>query len=1568
MVQILLQTTKDKILIVTFTNHALDDLLEDVLNAGITDIVRIGGRSRSDRLAEYNLREQAHSGKTPFTREQTRRYAQLKQTIEEAEKDVTRLERILKREIGEKWWDRVGDFLRSEEPESWRQLRLEDSDIVDRDGFKVEGLGRKDDLWKRWLKGKGLPFFLQDRRSGPLWSLTKAERTAQKIKWQHLMYETNRSAMEAALKTIDTANIELKQLKETKDAAVLASKRIIGCTTTKAAMSKSLLDGLSAGIVLVEEAAEIMEAHVITSLSSGAKRLIMIGDHKQLRPKCQNYSLTVESGRGFDLNISLFERLATVLPVSMLRVQHRMHPEISSVPRLVTYPELEDAEAVRDHPLPTGLDSRLVFLDHDIEEDREKINDESLDSVSRINTYEVDMVRGVVRYLFQQGYNAGDMVVLTPYLGQMVEIQKELSLDYDIHLDDRDLKDARDSHIEIEVKRKEIDTPNKPAVRVATIDNYQGEEAKIVIASLVRSNDRGEIGFLKEAERVNVMLSRARDCEIIIGNKRTFENARGSCDPLRGGPLWKKIFECLESKGAIFDGVPLRCKKHGTLTIVRDPADFSIFCPHGGCNVLCDQTMDCGHPCKKRCHIGPCNECRVICQDTCPRGHRLMRECSLGLPKCQVTIEWRCPLNHRNTGPCYNGKYHSQCHSCLQMKQEFERKKEKEELMQKQLESKYHSLEKANNRLHEALEKNRRKVEFVRIEKELALAEEALEAALQTQVSEPLVPTYKHSTMALQASTEGSVNQSSNVNEATYCSIVNPMKDFDTKVRATLQSSYPKPMDANELLRKYKANHGTDLKQDAEKLRARKHAQSSKSKKKQKLKEILSTVPCCDVVIAAASASDANQTTMLVRLRERSTEDTNGASGAVTGESSQKRARTVAVDSIYTDVSPKAGPKKDLPQSRAFSDDLEANNEDKGVIDIVDEPPNLPRVSSTTTKCHSSTDDVVTVKKVGTEEPTTQLNEEAVVVQIMNRYTSSGALSADSLLDQLVLCTDKSDGLLALQAIIRGELDPTGIMDAAPYPKESQPVLIRALCSLSEAFRNSREFPLQAKGYAKVFLKYVRDLSTKLPAGWIERATTISDQSFEKKPAPANAAETSLEDEWNAVLARDANSPQVMQADILPMIGLQEVKKSFIRMHHRARLSMDQDDCAAASYNVRFEGNPGTGKTTIARHYGKFLQQLGVLGERTVFREISGAKLIYDGIKGLKDMLDEMKEAGGGIIFVDEAYQLKSDREGKKALDFILPLAEKLQTEYGDLVWIFAGYKKPMEALFEHNEGLPSRFPLRFVFEDYTDSELQRIFEDMMMYKDGVSKKPEDKRKAKHSSTDLRSLPRYSSSYYVGAAMEGRYGGTWTYKDQLGWTDIYGNLTVDPKRVGTAASELMTSTGTSWTEKNGIWTNSSGLTQSYYPGSPPPIKVREKRPTAFRVEDKKYIRIAIRRLGRRRGETSFGNARAVRVLFEQVRDRQADRISVERKRGISPCVFTFKPADLCGPALTNETLRNIAAWKELDSKEGLIPVKESIENLFKIVLENNRREEREEKLFGVALNRLFLGNPGTGYA
>lgn len=383
-----------------------------------------------------------------------------------------------------------------------------------------------------------------------------------------------------------------------------------------------------------------------------------------------------------------------------------------------------------------------------------------------------------------------------------------------------------------------------------------------------------------------------------------------------------------------------------------------------------------------------------------------------------------------------------------------------------------------------------------------------------------------------------------------------------------------------------------------------------------------------------------------------------------------------------------------------------------------------------------------------------------------------------------------------------------------------------------------------------------------------------------------------------------------------------------------------------------------------------FLQQLFVLPQGSLFQETNGAKLIQGGVKGLQDLLEDMKSKGGGVVFVDEAYQLADDREGKKVLDFILPLAESLETEYGSLVWVFAGYKKPLEKLFEHNEGLPSRFPYRFIFEDYSDDELQKIFCDMMEFK------PPQRKLQRKEKQDKKVMSNYQNSNYfsyprgppnAGQTTTCRNGMTWTYIQNSGWSDKYGNRTVDPKRVGTSSSELVDEKGNMWFHQDNIWKSDCGSSQQHYPGSPAPIKSTKKnrRENPFHC-DEQHLELAIKRLGRRRGERGFGNARAVRVLFENTRDRQAIRITRERRMNSSVDIFRFSKADLLGPDVTADSLKKSKAWAELKNLEGLAPVKESVEQLFNLVLKNTEREKRGEELLDVSLNRLFLGNPGTG--
>ena len=177
-------------------------------------------------------------------------------------------------------------------------------------------------------------------------------------------------------------------------------------------------------------------------MTPATKQIILIGDHKQLRPKVNNYALTVEKGDGFDLNVSLFERLVlSGVPHTTLNKQHRMRPEISNLVRALTYPELEDAEKTKGRPAFRGFRDSVIFVSHSCPElNAVQIAERRDDGAksSKENLYEAEMVLKCVRYLGQQGYGTDEIVILRPYLGQLFLLLNTLSKDNDPILNDLD--------------------------------------------------------------------------------------------------------------------------------------------------------------------------------------------------------------------------------------------------------------------------------------------------------------------------------------------------------------------------------------------------------------------------------------------------------------------------------------------------------------------------------------------------------------------------------------------------------------------------------------------------------------------------------------------------------------------------------------------------------------------------------------------------------------------------------------------------------------------------------------------------------------------------------------------------------------------------------------------------------------------------------------------------------------------------------------------------------------------------------------------------------------------------
>eukprot|EP00397_Hematodinium_sp_SG-2012_P000289 GEMP01000289.1.p1 GENE.GEMP01000289.1~~GEMP01000289.1.p1 ORF type:complete len:2487 (+),score=732.48 GEMP01000289.1:46-7506(+) len=1323
---IILKETTETILCVCYTNHALDQFLESLLDKGVSSIVRIGGRSKSVRLEPFNIRELSFNSRSLRPLALRRRVAILK---EQEESLCFRIEsggdKVWQAALGPNSWSVVNEFLCQEYPDQYHQLALPEQ----QDGFVVVGKNgkalAKDSVWKDWVNGKQLPQLPEDAGAVPegnLWQLDDAARKEILSQWSHEISLDDREMLASNLNAIRQNDTELHNLHKESYVAILKNARVIGCTTTGAALHVNLLASAAPAVVLVEEAAEILEAHVLSCLHPKVKHLIMIGDHKQLRPKVENYELSVASGNQHDLNRSLFERLVmNEFEHATLQVQHRMRPEISRLIKC-TYPQLQDHPSVENRPDLRGVASNVVFVDHDGLETQ--VDNWKSAHESKSNLHEAQLAMAITVYMIQQGYKADQIVILTPYLGQLLAIQQLLrKQNVAIEVGDKDISDLRQAAGSQAEYIPGVEKGVK-SVRVATIDNYQGEEADVVIGSLVRNNAQRSIGFLREPERVNVLLSRARYGLILIGNRTCLTKTRNRC----GAKLWSDLFEQFDTHKQVHHGFPTVCPLHKS--VVREPLAsaeaFAKHVPDGGCALECSQMLPCGHFCPLKCHTWPAHEdvpCTMSVSSFCDRGHLASHACAevLQASQCKVCNEIRKLEREREK-------------KIAKLKEDEAKKMEEYDLRRAKAEEEAKVLQEQLDRMRREEEaeiaNERRKIEHVKKEHDLKMAKDYRGDKLDSKVAEMTHEAEKEmaareeAMAAKQAEMKAKLqrlNEEKAAREATY----------NEELQATRNKINRANQNAATETGKYEksdASHRDDIQNSS------------------KLVDVLCTIATANGDLRAA-LDDASDGCVLAALND-----------------DEKIARHIRFQLSQQTAAP-------YENNRAYV--LMKANQWLKAYDVLSAPDakNAPKSLLALCEWH-----------LGSDSTTNALPQ-----------------------------TDDAIGYFLAAA----RLDAA--IDKREQPRDKGIVVFSwALASLV----HSKSAALVRDRTIALLVKHGR----ALPAASVPRSTVDDQLKWQKQAGTSKAL-----------------------GDLLKLTGLNAVKKRFFDVNARIQLDEDRQlDFTKSQYSIRFDGNPGTGKTTVARLYGTFLKERKVLKADT-FVETSGAALLNGGVEELKKHLKTVEN--GGVLFIDEAYQLNpsTSQAGAQILDYLLPEMENMR---GKLVVVVAGYAKKMDDLFAHNEGFPSRFPHTFTFADYTDAELLAIFLDIIQ--------------------------------------------------------------VSP----------------------------------------------------FHLKEDRVARIATRRLGQQRGAVGFGNARAVRNLYDNALTQQATRVLRERDEGRSPDPFLLERDDVLGPRGINA--KSCPALAQLEAMRGLQSVKNSIQTMLKTVETNAELEEQERPMRQMTLNRVFLGNPGTG--
>ncbi len=227
-------------------------------------------------------------------------------------------------------------------------------------------------------------------------------------------------------------------------------------------------------------------------------------------------------------------------------------------------------------------------------------------------------------------------------------------------------------------------------------------------------------------------------------------------------------------------------------------------------------------------------------------------------------------------------------------------------------------------------------------------------------------------------------------------------------------------------------------------------------------------------------------------------------------------------------------------------------------------------------------------------------------------------------------------------------------------------------------------------------------------AATVTRAAPVSNTRLE--PAAVAKAPSEVEPE------RGPDTTAVGEAldDLERLVGLEDAKREINQQVQLIRIAAMREKAGlrnpTVSRHLVFVGNPGTGKTTVARIVGRIYSALGVVSDgHLVEVDASGLVAGYVGQTAIKTK-EQITSALGGILFIDEAYGLTRNDFGVEAID---ALVKGMEDHRDDLVLIVAGYPDNMRTFIEANPGLESRFPTTITFADYTPDELLRILQRM---------------------------------------------------------------------------------------------------------------------------------------------------------------------------------------------------------------------------------------------------------------
>ena len=364
-----------------------------------------------------------------------------------------------------------------------------------------------------------------------LWAIRKAIRELRK---------NRKKGSENYHQKMDRLKSRAAEIELRINAELFGEARVIACTLVGSA--HHLLEGMKFGTLFIDEAAQALEAACWIPMKR-ASRVILAGDHCQLPPTVKSIA-ALRAGLGK----TLMERIAENKPevVTLLKIQYRMNDEIMRFSSDWFYGgKVESAPQIKyrsvldyDHPITwidtSNEENQITIEGGDAPEDSASVS--SSESAANQNS-DLNFKEQFVGESFGRINKAEAELTLLTLAEYFTKIGKQRVLEERIDVGIISPYRAQVQYLKKLIKKYEFFKPYRRLISVNTVDGFQGQERDVILISLVRSNDEGQIGFLKDLRRMNVAMTRARMKLIILGNK----------DTMTKHPFYKKLWEYVEA-------------------------------------------------------------------------------------------------------------------------------------------------------------------------------------------------------------------------------------------------------------------------------------------------------------------------------------------------------------------------------------------------------------------------------------------------------------------------------------------------------------------------------------------------------------------------------------------------------------------------------------------------------------------------------------------------------------------------------------------------------------------------------------------------------------------------------------------------------------------------------------------------------------------------------------------------------------------------------------------------------------------------------------------------------------